>query len=65
MTEDLIMKIEKISLITLLNVKTYRVHNLARYNELRQRLIDQQLKQEIENLKRQIKEKVQKQSYKA
>ena len=64
-TEDLIIKIKKTSLITLLNAETCRTHNLTRYDELRQRLINQQLKQEIENLKRQIKERAQKQSYRA
>ena len=64
-TEDLIVKVEKTSLTTLLNVKTHRVCNLTRCDELRQRLIDQQLKQEIENLKRQVKERAQKQSYRA
>ena len=65
MTENLIMKIKKISLTTLLNAEICRVCNLARYDKLRQRLINQQLKQEIENLKRQIKERAQKQSYRA
>ena len=65
MTENLIVKIEKTSLITLLNAEICRVCNLTKYNELRQRLINQQLKQEIENLKRQIKERVHKQSYRA
>ena len=40
-TEDLIMKIKKTLSITLLNVKICRAHNLVRYNELRQRLINQ------------------------
>ena len=65
MTENLIMKIKKTSLTTLLDVKTCRACNLTRHNELRQRLIDQQLKQEIENLKRQVKERAQKQSHRA
>ena len=43
-TENLIMKIKKTSLITLLNIKICRVCNLTRYDKLRQRLINQQLK---------------------
>ena len=43
-TEDLIEKIEKTSSTTLLNVKTCRARNLTRCDELRQRLINQQLK---------------------
>ena len=65
MTENLIMKIKKTFSITLLNAKICRVCNITKYNELRQRLINQQLKQEIENLKKQIKERAQKQSYRA
>ena len=65
MTEDSIEKVEKTSLTTLLDTEICRACNLTKYDELRQRLIDQQLKQEIENLKRQIKERAQKQSYKA
>ena len=64
-TEDSIVKVEKTLLITLLNAETCRAHNLTKHDELRQRLINQQLKQEIENLKRQIKERVQKQNYRA
>ena len=64
-TEDLIVKIKKTSLIILLNTETHRVCNLARHDKLRQRLIDQQLKQEIEDLKRQVKERAQKQNYRA
>ena len=65
MTEKLTVEVEKTSLITLLDIKICRVCNLARYDELKQRLINQQLKQEIENLERQIKKRVQKQNYRA
>ena len=65
MTEDLIVKVKKTSLIILFDTETHRVCNLTRCDKLRQRLINQQLKQEIENLKRQIKERAQKQSHRA
>ena len=65
MTENSIVKVRETSLINLLNTETCRVCNIIRYNELRQKLIDQQLKQEIENLKRQVKERVRKQEHKA
>ena len=65
MTEDSIMKVEKTSLIDLLDMKTHRVCNIIRCNKLRQKLIDQQLKQEIENLKRQVKERARKQEHRA
>ena len=65
MTENLIVKVEKTSLTTLLDVKAHRACNLARCDKLRQRLINQQLEQEIEDLKRQVKERAQKQGHRA
>ena len=59
------MKVRETSLIDLLDTETHRVCNIIRCNKLRQKLINQQLKQEIENLKRQVEERVRKQEHRA
>ena len=64
-TEDPIVEVEETPPTTLLDAEARRARNLARRDELRQRLINQQLEQEIEDLERQVKERAQKQGHKA
>ena len=64
-TEDPIVEVEETSLIDLLDTETCRARNITRHNELRQKLIDQQLEQEIEDLERQVEERARKQGHRA